>query len=918
MKMIDGRLLAGLLLCSLCVTCVPTVALAQESQPTADAPLLNELRERLLRLEQELNALKKNQRPKIPEDKSQQRVVMMLESCYLGRYYNRSANSRHARFFVAKLNLVNLTPEAIEIQREQIELVADGTSIKLEEIPKQLLNQSVQIDNQYQQLRNKKPSKKLKLSPGGMQSTWVVFDKLDDGTHVPDMTLKVQINDKPVEIDVNASQKEALEMEIERIGPRGSLGLATINGKLNTINIGGMMDDLDQLATQQVIRVVLRWSEGAAQPDQQVMAWIIQNASSLGANGATSEQFPPIPATMREFHLSDLPKSNNSHSSRYRSGRGTTRRVHDTADEAVQAALASAYQSLPRDEILTNIEQGHLLSRVAALASGGGRLGEDKLPIILEYADAPEPQLQRAALTALGHFGDSAAVEKLVFYVKKNNEPLASAAIESLAGSRYSAAHDALLTILKNEPPASQKNIVRILAAHPRPIWSEAIYEFVKDPRDGLNQEALQALTQVGHPKLLEVLKDALSAGDMAFRNKAYTILAARTDHDSEQIAIEYALQLLGEETIDPNTLNVTLNLLNRVKDKRAAPLLLKHFSKQSNKQAMIRTLTMIGDKDVAAFFVEHFEGMKSHEKGEVLKALLTLHAPEFRELATSSLINENQSVAQAAAQVLQQDGSPESVDVLTDALKKTGNNSTLSAVCNVLAQLATPQARTALEEARDDGDPQKRRYARNALQQIYERSSAYQFLRQGHELEKSNKLDEALAQFVEAIKADPKMPDGYIFRGNLNIRRGKFAEARPDFDKALELDRWNSQALTGACVVMVMDGDDTTAAVKRLEENRARYDDEAIFSYNAACVYSRAAEHLKTQESTDERKAKIKEYTDKAIADLQKSVKQGFGDLGWMREDPDLKTLHEVPEFRKVAGMGSAEPKTDKDPAEE
>ena len=918
MKMIDGRLLAGILLCSLCAAGAPSAAVAQENQPTADAPLLNELRERLLRLEQELNALKKNQRPTIPADKSQQRVVMMLESPYLGRYYNRSTNSRHSRFFVGKLNLVNLTPEAIEIKREQIELVADGTTTTLGEIPKQLLNQSFQIDNQYQQLRNMQPSKQMKLAPGGMRSTWVVFDNLDDGAHVPDMKLKVQINDNTAEFDINASQKEALELKIERIGPRGALGLATINGKLNTINIGSLMDDFDQLATQKVVRVVLRWSDGAARPDQQLMSWIIQNANSLGGNGATSEQFPPIPATMREFHLSSLPQGNASNRSRNSSGRGITRRVHDTADEAVQAALSSAYQSLPRDEILTNIEQGHLLSRVAALASGGGRLDEDKLPIILEYADAPEPQLQRAALTALGHFGDPAAVEKLVFYVKRNNEPLASTAIESLAGSRYSAAHDALLAILKNEPPASQKNIVRILAAHPRPIWSEAIYEFVTDPRDGLNQEALQALTQVGHPKLLEVLKEALSSGDRALRNKAYTILAARTDHDSEQISIEYALQLLKEETIDSNTLNVTLNLLNRVKDKRAAPLLLKHFSKQSNKQAMIRTLTMIGDEEVAAFFVEHFERMKSQEKGEVLKALLTLHAPEFRELATSSLINENQSVAQAAAQVLQQDGSPESVDVLTDALKKTGNNSTLNAVCNVLGQLATPQARTALEEARDTGDPQKRRYARSALRQIYERSSAFQFLRQGHELEKTNKFDKALALYDQAIKADPRMPDSYIFRGNLYIRQEKFAEARPDFDKALELDRWNSQALTGACVVMVMDGDDTSAAVKRLEENRARYDDEAIFSYNAACVYSRAAEHLKTQESTDERKANIKQYTEKAVTDLEKSVKQGFGDLKWMREDPDLKTLHEVPEFRKVAGMGPPEPKTEKNPSAE
>src|SRR4029077_931952 len=212
--------------------------------------------------------------------------------------------------------------------------------------------------------------------------------------------------------------------------------------------------------------------------------------------------------------------------------------------------------------------------KVAALADGAGRLGADKLPIILKYADDEDPVLQQAALVALSHFGEPEAIEKLVFYARKNVLPLSGAAVAGLAGSRYAAAHDALLELLGNESPESKKNIVKILAMYPRPVWSEAIYEFVKDARSGLNVEALNALVQVGHPKLLSVLAEALKGSDETLKQQAFTILAGRADPESEELALEFTLAHLKTT---PGT-TVMLQLLNRVKDKRALPLLMARF----------------------------------------------------------------------------------------------------------------------------------------------------------------------------------------------------------------------------------------------------------------------------------------------------------------------------------------------------
>jgi len=911
------RLFSALLVLITLFVLHPGTSAAQEETPVGEGEQLQELRERLQKLEQEIESLKQERKPVIPQDEKEQRIVAMLETPYLGRYYDRGSNNRYARYFVAKLNLINLTPNLVEIEQKDISLVADGTAIPLGPVDERIQYESFQIGNQHQQLRNIQPAKQVRLPSGGMRSTWLVFSGLDDGSHVPEMTLKIQHGDKTLELDINQLQLAVLGLEIERIGPRGCLAVFTLSGELNTINIGSLMDQLDNLTTKQVVRVVLKWTEAAPPPDQRLMNWLAQTADNRNLHNYSNEQFPPLPTTMREFHLCQLPQAEGSSGSRY-NRYGNNANIHETAAEAVSDALESAYSSLPRDEILANIEQGNLLSRAAALAAGGGRLAEDKLPLILEYADHQEPALQLAALKPLRHFGEPAAVEKLVFYVKKNNEPLASAAIESLAESRYAAAHDALLDIMKNEPPASQKKIVRVLAEHPRPIWSEAIYQFIKDPREGLNLEALEALTQVGHPKLVEVLKNTLEVGDVKLRNKSFTILAARTDHESEQIAIEYALKKLAEDEVHPETYNAALNLLNRVKDKRAAPLLIEQYSKQSNKQQTLRTLAVIGGDDVVAFFVENFSGMQSSEKTEALKGLRALQAPEFRKLAAEALNSENHSLAQVAASELYQEGSAEAIDVLIQTLKSSSNNITISVICNVLGQLATSQASEALIEVRDSGDEQKRQYARNALRQIHQRSPAMQYVNRGRQLDAQKKYDEAVKEYAQAIEIDPQLPDSYIGRANIFLRQEKFDQASPDFEKALKLDPWNSQALTGVCVVMVMKEGESQKAVERLEQNREKFRNDAIFDYNAACVYARAVEHLRKSDPSEERDATIQKYEEKALADLQESVKRGFQDFKWMREDPDLKSLHTLPKFRELSKWPDDKPIPDDKPKED
>ncbi len=880
------------------------VACAQQAQtPKASAkapPSLQDLLLRLSKVERELERLKVKQ-GLVPAEKKDQKIQALLETLYLGSTYQGSSNEM--RFFAARLILVNLTPQAVTVTREQIALEADGTIYKLGDIPPEVQFQSFQVGNQGFQLNNLQPAKQLRLPAGGTAATWVVFADLPRGNHIPKLKLKMNIAGKKSELSVNEFALGLLGLDVERIGPRGSLGLLTISGAINTVNVGNLVDAMDSLTAQKVVRVVIRWTNSAAPLDSQLQSWLENAARQAGRGQVSNSRFPVVPVTIRELHLAQVPNQNatSSHPNSprsYSSSSSGPPRIHKTAAEAVSAALESAYRILPRTELLKEIEHGHPLTRAAALAAGGGRLTEKDLPQILQYADADDPPMQRAALTALRHFGERQAIDKLLVTVRKNAEPLSSVAIESLAASRYADAHHALLEVLKNETPASKKNIVKVLAHYPRPIWSETIYRFTQDPDPEVVIEALRALARVGHPKLIDVLEQSLGQADSKLRDEAFNILVSRTDSRSEDLAMNYTLEYLKKSA---PTSPQMYSLLKRTKDRRALPLLLKHFDQsQTNRLQIIDALSHIGDQEVTEIFVKNYPRLSDNEKSAVLNVLLQMRSPAFRKLAGQALETNNSSLISAACRGLQSDGSSEAVRLLTVAFEKSGNSNTWSYISNALATLATPQAEAALRKARDSGNETKRNYANNALRMLRQRLPGYQYVSQaqryGHEL----KWKEAIEQYNVALDLNSQLPEAYAGRASILLKQNKPKDAHKDFTKALELDPYSSAAVTGLGTVLVLEGK-CEAGIKYVEDARGKFKNDMFFAYNTACVYGRALEHVRKNEKTTDRDKKLKSYQQKAVAELKRSVKLGFRDFNWMKKDPDLKSLHELSEFKQI-----------------
>ena len=885
------------------------------NKAVTDPQALQKLLERINKLEAEVERLK-NAPGGQPKAAAGADVLTLIDMAHIGVMYVNG----QSRFIALHVIVANTTDKAVTLAQDQITAEIDGEVRKLETIPPEMANHGFAFKNQSYNLQSMQPEKSRTVPPGGQISFWLVFPKLAFANTVPKCKLKLSLGDTRKEIDVNALQRAMLALQVERIGPRNCLALVTVTGTMTMFNTQALVDELDRLVAQKVARVVLRWSAEAPAPEGPIMMWL-QNSTVMGQVRNANEMFPSIPGGLREFHLVKISENDNNVNYGYRGNNNGPSRIHANAADAVGAALKTAYVALPRDELLQEIREGHSLTRAAALAFGGARLDSEHLPQIFQWVGDKDADVQRAALQTLSHFGEPEAVEKLVFYVKRNVEPLSSTAIESLAGSRFGTAHEALLELLKNEPPESKKRIVQVLARYPRPVWSETLYEFVSDPRAGLNLDAVKALVQVGHPKLVDILESGIKGSDKPLKDLCFQTLASRMDERSEKLAIDYTLAHLKDSPPDQYMNQV----LTRTKDPRALPLLMDLLDKGNDRTAVINLLVQMGDQSVAEKLVQKYPSLQPGEKALVLNGLRQFRHPKFRELAGAALLTNDNSMVATAANTLMQEGHSEGEKLLIVAIEKQSATNLLYPIANALANYGTPDARAALQKAKESKDQNKRNAAINGLTQIRQRSPGFQYFSQGIQRlmsqvdpadkdAKKTQEKEALEFFDLALQMDPKIPEAYAARGKLYLRQEKMVEAGKDFEKAIELnlEPEDGEVITGLALAKVVDGK-LDAAIKLVEDNRDKFKEKdkekgkgsaGLFQYNAACVYSRSLQYLQEHKDLPDAEKKIEDYRKKALAELEHSIKLGFSDFDWMAKDPDFKAIGDDPDFKKLLAM--------------
>ena len=359
---------------------------------------------------------------------------------------------------------------------------------------------------------------------------------------------------------------------------------------------------------------------------------------------------------------------------------------------------------------------------------------------------------------------------------------------------------------------------------------------------------------------------------------------------------MEYALTLL--ESQPPN--GTVTSLLSRTRDQRAIPLLLQHLDQSGgHRVGVIQLITRVAGRAAIDVLVPRYEGFNEDEQEAALESLQQLQAPQAREFALAAILDRRHDLIPQATRILAGDGDSEAVEVLAEVMRSDDQQS-WSWACNALKMIGTRDARQALFDARESDDDNKRRYATEALARLDMESPAHHVTTQAIMRMQEQKYSEAEEMLTLAIQFDDEYASAFSHRGFVRLHLEKLADARLDFEKALGINPFDSQAVTGTGIARTLQGE-YLDGVRLIEENASKFPDDQYFTYNSACVYGRALEQLADTEPSDENTARVEEYRVQGILLLKRSIELKFEDWNLLRTDPDLASLRELDEFQAL-----------------
>lgn len=899
--------------------------------------------EESIALAEDLEARMISLQPGVPPGLTSGAGTLLLQESLLG--ITNSYSEDGVRYFATRITVLNRGTQPLAVDGEGITLQAGRERHRWQDRPAEIEGIQIARPGASMTIREARPPESLNVPPGGSTSFWVLFAGLEKGPFIPDMTLHVPLGSVVRSIPVNLYEQARLRLEVERLGPQQSLALMTIHGPLNTINCRALTEAIEAVSTRRVARAVIIWPDSAPQPDDFVRDWLLQAVHPAQTREINRQyrQMPVLPAALRELHLTGLQGVRD---------RNGWIGLHETPADAVDAALASALQVLSPDDAVAAIREGHPLVRAAALRHAAGRLPADKLGMILDLANGPEPTLQKSALAALASFNNDDAIATLQRAAQSAPPEAAEAAVRSLASSRYPAAHLALASILQ-DLSLPEKTLIEIFSEHPRPLWREFVYDRADSVEAGVRQAALRALSRLGHPLLMHALEEALHAGDDLVREEAFQQLMQRGDRDSEELALAYSLQYLERH---PPT-GAMLQFLGRMRDPRVAPLLFKHLdARQGSRGSVIQVLSQVGDEQAAREIARRYGDFSDNEKSAALQALRTMESPLGKPLAMQALRSADHNLVNNAVQLLQTEEDPAVVAEMESVLQTTKDKNTMYRICMALGTIATPAARDTLLRQKDSPEEVLRRHARDGLRNLWQQSPANLSTHIARTMLEAEKLPEARRQLELAQSYDPAHPPTFVMLAQLAIKEGKLEESITHLQKAMEIDdkhieaasllgellykqgRYadatsplrvvveanpaDHQSLSSLALATVMAGK-VDEGVRLAQDGLKRFERQPVYLYNVACVYGRAIGKLKEDQNVPPDDPRLPQYRQGAVELIGDSIKLGLAEateeadmFAFMRADPDLQSLHGDESFRKLARFDQADQPQEPPPA--
>ncbi|APZ91336.1 HEAT repeat domain-containing protein [Fuerstiella marisgermanici] len=361
------------------------------------------------------------------------------------------------------------------------------------------------------------------------------------------------------------------------------------------------------------------------------------------------------------------------------------------------------------------------------------------------------------------------------------------------------------------------------------------------------------------------------------------------------------------------------LQTIRKYPDTRYADRLLNLIESEavtSNTATQVfRTAVRCADHQCITELTENIEEMSSDQLGFLLGHLSGMNHPSWLQTATACL-QKDIRVQNIALSTLSRQGTPESIQVVVDFLEALRlkiddadgfDSATQSLFARTLEQLKNvtyPEARRIVNRCHRSSVLKLSDMADNCIDEgtrSYFRSTPYQAdFKKIFELRNAGEHEEAIKAISELLEKDPFYTSLYVSRASLYLRTDHPEPAMKDLQIAARQNPEDAVIESISAIAQVRLGNveqgiaEAEAQFEKIPDLTTQLRRDTI--YNTACVYGRASEVAPNTEV----QAK---YEQRAITLLQDCTnrKGGFDDLEHLLDDPDLKMLHQHPDWQAI-----------------
>ena len=830
-----------------------------------------------------------------------------------------------------RLRVTGQSPDPLTLKATQLRLLCDGSECR------QNGSMSVRLLPETRQ-----------LARGESLDGWVTFAVDQPSAVEPQMRLIWTIGDGDLEVDINHALRDLVDPSQVRIGPRGVLNVLTIHRTIDLLTVWILTEQLRALKADGVERVVVdaRLRQRVRLPSD-VTSWLA-SVHELRAGELRPRAFRvTAPFQFREFHVSGFRHQGNP----------SENIIHTTREQAVAAALKSAYVRLPQQEAISGLQSPYPGVRRAALSGSIDRLTPPQLQRVLQLAGSTDVQRQRLVLEHLdclpGPEPVRALRELLLEYLSHTDRETAPAltpenariAAATLVRCIAPGVDEAMATVWHaagNSDEVSATMIQEILRTKDH-RWVRATADFAlkrlnriskhhnheprSEPADTSENPVSGSVANSDPESMLPDVLWFLHAHDPSFVDLARERLLDTTAPQSQDVLLAIVRQ--SETPEDKQLLatciserlaegTITSELLAGI---RAMPrsewtdrLLHLHLEKGNARYrrapVLIAALRCASD-DQLDRLCDDFLKFDRSARGLLLQQFMSMQHSRRLELFESALdIDETFS---SVLRLIPQNATPEMLQLLLDRLEPLWEKAESSGQLDghltgrarlLLTQVGVfdhPEARRMINLWRICTLPAMRDEATELISRSRGRSPVPRKLQilWDRKAQPDHDHENALKSINSLIEQDPFFPDSYLFRASLFLRNDDVRKAMDDVLAADKLNPRDPTIESTIALARVRSGDmnrgikDAESVLKRVPED---VQPERCWTlYNTACVYGRAIEQPGV--SPDQRQL----FLERAIELFAESVDTGFDDEHHVRNDPDLVTLHRHPDWNRL-----------------